>query len=512
MKKSVVHVLLVLILCSLVLILPTAAAVNGKIALSVFHGGHATSMEIWVINSDGSLAAGPLLYGSFTNDLNPTWSPDGNKIAFDSNRDGDTEIYIINADGNELTRITNNAAEDTYPAWSPDGTKIAFTSNRDGNYEIYVMNTDGTSQTCITKSIASDSEPAWSPDGKKIAFTSNRDGNYEIYVMNADGTSQTRITMNAASDSEPAWSPDGTKIAFTSDRDGNPEVYVMNTDGSGQTNLTNMGPVGPFGDDSSPAWSPDGTKIAFYTDRPINDQITNSIFIMNTNGSGQTSLLSGFNTVADPAWGPATASITVALPNGDENWQRGTTHSVTWNYTGSPGSTVKITVLKAGIEVGTINASTSIGSGGKGSYTWPISSTGSTGNDYKVSVQSISQPTIKDTSDNYFTITPAGTVAPSITVTAPNGGETWYKYTTRTITWSYIGTPGSTVKIVLLKGVTEVSTISSSVSIGSNGKGTYSWFVPTTLVSGSDYTVSIQSTSQPTVKDVSNANFKIYWP
>jgi hypothetical protein len=308
----------------------------------------------------------------------------------------------------------------------------------------------------------------------------------------------------------------------------------------------------------------------------------------------------------------SSSSITLTSPNGGESWQRGTLHTVTWNYLGDPGSAVKIAVTKAGTEVGTIAASVPLGSGGKGSYSWTVSPTGSTGSDYKVSVQSISKPTIKDLSNNYFTLTPAGAVTPSVsvtspnggeswvrgsshtitwsssgtvgsnvkievlkagvvvqtlsastpndgsfswtvstglatgsdyriritststytdssnsnftittgtttpttpslTVTSPNGGEVWYKYTTHAITWSYAGSPGPTVKIVLLKGGTQISTIAGSVPVGSSGKGSYSWFVPTNLVSGSDYKVSVQSVSQPTIQDSGNANFKISW-
>ena len=141
-------------------------------------------------------------------------------------------------------------------------------------------------------------------------------------------------------------------------------------------------------------------------------------------------------------------AITVTSPNGGENWQRGTSHTVTWSYTGNPGSTVKIVLVKAGAEVGTIIASTPTGSGGTGSYTWAISPTGSTGSDYKVSVQSVSQPTVKDTSDNVFTLTPAGTATPTITVTSPNGGETWQRGTSHAVTWRYTGSPGSAVKII----------------------------------------------------------------
>ena len=112
-------------------------------------------------------------------------------------------------------------------------------------------------------------------------------------------------------------------------------------------------------------------------------------------------------------------SITVTSLNGGETWQRGTIHTITWNYTGSPGSIVKIVLLKGGIEVGTIMDSTSIGSVGTGSYTWPISPTGTTGSDFKVSVQSISQPTIEDVSDDYFTLTSATTTPDNTPTTVP---------------------------------------------------------------------------------------------
>jgi hypothetical protein len=215
--------------------------------------------------------------------------------------------------------------------------------------------------------------------------------------------------------------------------------------------------------------------------------------------------------------GITTPSITVTEPSGGETWIRGTSKTITWSYTGNPGPTVEIDLLKGGIKVGIIANSAPIGSSGQGSYTWPITSaaTATTGSDYQVSVQSTSQPAIKDTSNGYFSIifgtTSSGTT-PSITVTSPNSGEVWYKYTTRTVTWSHTGSPGSTVEIDLYKGGTKVYTIADSVPIGSSGKGSYSWFVSTSLVSDSDYKVSVQSTSQPTIKDSSNANFIICWP
>ena len=91
------------------------------------------------------------------------------------------EIYVMNADGSGLTRLTNNSAHDYEPAWSPDGAKITFYSDRDGNYDIYVI--DGSGLANLTNNSSKDRYPAWSPDGAKIAFTSDRDGQWEIYVM-----------------------------------------------------------------------------------------------------------------------------------------------------------------------------------------------------------------------------------------------------------------------------------------------------------------------------------------
>jgi len=225
----------------------------------------------------------------------------GSKIAFESNRDGNYEIYVMNADGSNATRLTNHVGSDRGPAWSPDGTRIAFTSNRNGNNEIYVMNADGSNPTRLTNNAASDSEPAWSPFDNKIVFTSNRDGNSEIYVMNADGSNPTRFTSNTETDESPRWSPDGTRIAFTSNRNGNNEIYVMNANGSNQTGLTNRGGVGRY----HPRWAPDSARIVYvdnYTDVP-------QVYVMNADGSQTTRLTDDTAEEDDPAWSADGRSI-----------------------------------------------------------------------------------------------------------------------------------------------------------------------------------------------------------
>jgi len=143
---------------------------------------------------------------------------------------------------------TTYGAEGKVMPWTkPPRGKIAFMSDRDGNAEIYVMNADGSNQVRLTNNSSADTDPAWSPDSKKIAFTSDRDGNDEIYVMNANGTVLTRLTHDPGTDKEPSWSPDGSKIAFTSDRGGTFEVYAMKNDGSSPKRLTSTGGTNQIG-------------------------------------------------------------------------------------------------------------------------------------------------------------------------------------------------------------------------------------------------------------------------
>ena len=257
---------------------------------------------IYVVSTDGSGVR--RLTGKWSMDA--AWSPDGRRIAFWSPRDGNGEVYVMNADGSGQLNLTRNPRWERSPIWSPDGRKIAFLRHFPAFEfgcgggpracyppEVYVMNADGSGQKRLTRNRGWDSQTAWSPDGRKLAFVSYRAGtppsttgspfgapagNDEVYVMNADGSAQRNLTRNAAGDNSPAWSPDGRKLAFVRKRAGNTEVYVMNADGSAQRNLTRNA-----AGDNSPAWSPDGRKLAFVSDRDGNPEV----YVMNADGTGQ---------------------------------------------------------------------------------------------------------------------------------------------------------------------------------------------------------------------------------
>ena len=159
------------------------------------------------------------------------------KIAFVSERDGNPEVYAMDADGSELANLTRSPATDDQPAFSPEGRRIAFGSDRDGNFEVYAMNADGTGQTRLTNDPAYDGGPLFSPERSGIAFVSDRDGDEEIYSMYADGSHQERLTNNSANDG-PISLFEGKGMAFASDRDGDYEIYSMDADGSHQEQLT----------------------------------------------------------------------------------------------------------------------------------------------------------------------------------------------------------------------------------------------------------------------------------
>jgi TolB protein len=157
---------------------------------------------------------------------NPSFAPDGSRIAFSLSDLGGHQIVSVNLRGEDLKYLTKATGMNAWPTYSPDGRRIAFGSSRSGDFEIYLMNADGSDVVALTHSPGLDARPAWSPDGKRIAFTSNRDGNYEIYVMNADGSRPRNATSHSARDDHCAWHPDGRRLLFVSDRDGGSDLYL----------------------------------------------------------------------------------------------------------------------------------------------------------------------------------------------------------------------------------------------------------------------------------------------
>jgi dipeptidyl aminopeptidase/acylaminoacyl peptidase len=222
--------------------------------------------QLYLMNADGNNPVRLAMDGCLTQV--PTWSPDGRSLYWERQCTGgkyaivkgdlsygDDSTYGAYATLVNMRDLTDvNASDNRFPRVSPDGKKVVFTSYRDGNAEIYVMNADGSNQTRLTKLPADSVHPRWSPDSKQIVFAHGpADGRYEIYLMKADGSDPSALTDSPGprdNNFGARWSADGMQIIFWSESDGNPELYIMNADGSGQTRLTDN-PA----DDVSPDWS-----------------------------------------------------------------------------------------------------------------------------------------------------------------------------------------------------------------------------------------------------------------
>jgi Tol biopolymer transport system component len=260
---------------------------HGAIA---FHRGATFDgdFEVYVMNADGSNVT--QVTHNDVNEFDPIWSPNGNQLAF-GRCQATCDVVVINADGSGERVLIN----DGFPsAWSPNGKRIAF-GRCQATCDVVVINADGSGERVL---ITDGFPTAWSPNGKWILFQSGRDGNPELYVMNADGTGVTRLTDNPASDEgdRAGWSPDGRRIVFSSRRDGDDlDIFVMNADGTRVRQLTQN----DFIEDDDPVWSPDGKHIAFHSTRDGDEEI----FVMNADGSNPIQLT--FNEGifdAVPAW------------------------------------------------------------------------------------------------------------------------------------------------------------------------------------------------------------------
>ncbi len=289
---------------------------------SKLHGNH----DIYIMNPDGSdrqrLTDDPAA------DEWPELSPSGTRIVFSSYRTGGSDIYIIDVDGDDLFRLTDDPGRDLSPSWSPDETAVVFRSDRDGNGEIYRINVDRTGEVNLTNHPDLDQAPDWSHDGSRIAFMSTRTNGseQEVYVMDAsDGGDVTPFTTSPGADDEAHWSPDDSQLVFWSQRTGSYEVWLMDTvdvdnDGNGDspTQLTFDG-----AEVRTPDWSPDGLQVAFASTRQSGSW---NIWTMDAGGGNLHDATNDAVVDEYSSWGveavvvPPTVAVLVDIrPGSDEN-------------------------------------------------------------------------------------------------------------------------------------------------------------------------------------------------
>lgn len=300
-STGVANVIIVMIAVLAVVAFPVPAAavvpgINGPLLFSS-HVDFSLQNDIFRSNVDGTSAIN--LTNSPGYDGDGVYSPDGARIAFATSRvdPHNIEIYIMNSDGGSQTRLTNQTGNDFEPAFSPDGARIVFTSDRDtaevGDpfaYELYAMDSDGSNITRLTSNTARDSGAVFSPDGTRIAF--NRESG--IWIMNSDGT-EPRLVRGGSS---PSFSPDGTRIAFHAHdvAANSSEIYTSNLDGSNPIRLTQNDSIS----DLHPVYSPDGQQIVFVR---LPNLGTSHIYVMNVDGTAPTRVTNNPRSEDSPDWG-----------------------------------------------------------------------------------------------------------------------------------------------------------------------------------------------------------------
>jgi Tol biopolymer transport system component len=279
---------------------PIGNTLNGRIA---FTRRLPDRWNLFTVDPDGS---DEQQVTSGVRDYFSTWSPDGTKLAVDTEQG----LTVMNADGSGAVTV-GSTGERSAPAWSPDGTRILYTKvDQNGRYvrigngssvlasHIFAINTDGSDEEQLTTGPYSDFGGSWSPDGSEIVFARESAGQAGLYVMDADGSSVRRISDSL--DTEPAWSPDGSQIVFSRWTRDDASIFAMNADGSDVRRLTSGSNF-----DTSPVWSPDGSKIAFTRELLGPDGDGGHIYVMSANGGDISRLTEGSQEEQAPSWGTA---------------------------------------------------------------------------------------------------------------------------------------------------------------------------------------------------------------
>ena len=271
-------------------------AFAGRLAYSTA----ATISEVEALDlEDGkpvTVAGGPSI------NLHPDLSADGASLVLASDRDsGQMDVWLVDLESREWTRITDSAERDDQPSLSPDDSRVAFVSTRDGNPEIYVANLEGEGVRRITNNAFVDGSPSWSPDGNTLVFQSSRNGVNDLFTIGLDGQNEFQVTDDPRTELKPVWAPSGSTIAFLGGSgSSNYNLFTIQADGSTPVQLTHTSAGGiPTG----LSWSPDGLDLVF---------ARSNQFLVTSRTGGPLYVIPG--TGVDPTWGPCPLSGCSLIP------------------------------------------------------------------------------------------------------------------------------------------------------------------------------------------------------
>lgn len=248
--------------------------------------------ELWMMDWDGSNQVQLTKHGALA--LAPSWSPDGRQLVFTSYLRGDPALYLLTPSEGYLKQLWGEGGVNSSAAFSPDGSRIAFASSLDGNVDIWLIPVAGGAAQRITTARAIDTQPSWAPNGHQLVFTSARSGSPQIYLMDADGANVRRLSFGGDFHDEASFSPDGTRVICTTRIKGRFQLATIETVSGKRTVI-----AGP-GNNENPAFSPDASMIAFESNRSGSTQI----YVTDAEGTPHQLTTEGNN--HSPAWTGAT--------------------------------------------------------------------------------------------------------------------------------------------------------------------------------------------------------------
>ena len=260
-----------------------------------FYSDRDGNKEVYLMDADGSNQRA--ITGHQSISLSPDWSPTGREIAYVSYFSGVPGIYLVNVESGVKTPVLTSGSLNISPSFSPDGRRIVFArSVGAGNSEIFVCDRDGSNMRQLTHSSGIDTNPEWNPSGQRIAFTSSRTGSPQVYLMDSEGANLRRVTFDGDYNDGASWSPDGTRLVYASRRRGSFDIAVADVVTLESRLLTNGG-----GSHETPTFSPDGKRITFTTKRSAGRENRTQVYIMDADGGNVRQVTREGNNFG-PAW------------------------------------------------------------------------------------------------------------------------------------------------------------------------------------------------------------------